>query len=138
MAVSSCAPRAPSHFVCTFTTPYLAFAATATPLERTMALGKKSGKKTQETSKKRKVPNDAIETTAKRTRTTENQASASVSKEPSATPAPVRSLHATVTSEEEDAAVHGEDAITHVSDGNESEAESSEMELGELYIASHS
>ena len=97
-----------------------------------MALGNKSGKnKTKETLKKRKVPNDAIKTTAKRTRTSDNLAPASGSKESSATPAPatVCSRHTTVMSEEEDAAMHGEDTI-YVS-GDESEAESSEAELGE-------
>ena len=99
-----------------------------------MALGNKSGKnKTKEASKKRKVPNDAIKTTAKRTKTPDNPAPASGSKESSATPAPatVCSRHTTVMSEEEeeDAAMHGEDTI-YVS-GDESEAESSEAELRE-------
>jgi hypothetical protein len=91
--------------------------------------------KTQETSKKRKA-NGATETTAKCTKTSDNQAT-SGSTEPSATPAPapVHSRRMTVMSEEEDAAVHGKDAVIHtISDGDESEAESSEVELSELYI----
>jgi hypothetical protein len=88
--------------------------------------------KKQETSKKRKVPNDTTETTAKRTKISDNHPSTSGSKEPSAppAPAPVRSHRVTVMSEEEDAAMPGEDAI-HISDGEESEAESSEAELRE-------
>jgi hypothetical protein len=96
-----------------------------------MAFGKGSRKnKTRETGKKRKVSNDGIEVTAKRSKTPDSQASSSGSKESSAAPssAAVCSRH-TVMSEEEDAALHGDDAI-YVS-GDESEAKSSEAELGE-------
>jgi len=97
-----------------------------------MASGKGSRKnKTRETGKKRKVSNDGIEVTAKHSKTPDSQASSSGSKESSAAPssAAVCSRRTTVMSEEEDAALHGDDAI-YVS-GDESEAESSEAELGE-------
>jgi hypothetical protein len=97
-----------------------------------MASGKGSRKnKTCETGKKRKVSNDGIETTAKCSKTPDNQASASGSKESSAasSPAAVCSRRTTVMSEEENAALHGNDAI-YVS-GDECEAKSSEAELGE-------
>jgi len=84
---------------------------------------------------KRKADNSGTRAAAKRARTANDDTTSSSMKEPSAAPSNSRRVPA--MTEEEDTTSHVDDAIP-ISSDNESEAESSEAELGrsQIYVMS--
>jgi len=84
--------------------------------------------------KRRTVSTDATSTTGKQVRIESNATGSRTSSESGGTSNQLNH-RATVATEEEDAALHGDDVVieeTNNSSGKESDAESSEAELGKL------